>query len=281
MNYLDALNYGNKLLREQNIKSFNLDTEILLSKAINSTREMLLINLNNKIKKNNFETYKKLILRRKNNEPIAYILKKKEFWKYTFRVSKEVLIPRPETEIIVNNVLKLSNSNSKKNILDVGTGSGCILISIIKERPKFHGTGIDICKKALKLAITNAKMHHIENKIKFININIDKFNYYKYDFIVSNPPYINKADLMRLDRNVKCYEPPLALNGGLDGLRIINKLITQSKKLLKNNGKLIFEMGNNQVTDVVNILSKNKFYVNEVCKDFQSIPRVVISTKLF
>ena len=281
MNYLSALNYGNKLLRAQNIKCFNLDTELLLSKAINSTREMLLINLNNKIKKNNFETYKKLILRRRNNEPIAYILKKKEFWKYTFRVSKEVLIPRPETEIIVNNVLKLSNSNSKKNILDVGTGSGCILISIIKERPKFYGTGIDICKKALKLAISNAKMHHIENKIKFINIDIDKFNYYKYDFIVSNPPYIKKIDLMRLDKDVRCYEPLLALNGGLDGLRNIEKLIAKSKKLLKNNGKLIFEMGNNQVTDVVKMLNKNKFYVNEVCEDIQSIPRVVISTKLF
>ncbi len=281
MNYLSALKYGNKLLRAQNIKCFNLDTELLLSKAINSTREMLLINLNNKIKKNNFETYKKLILRRRNNEPIAYILKKKEFWKYTFRVSKEVLIPRPETEIIVNNVLKLSNSNTKKNILDVGTGSGCILISIIKERPKFYGTGIDICKKALKLAISNAKMHHIENKIKFINIDIDKFNYYKYDFIVSNPPYINKIDLMRLDKDVRCYEPLLALNGGLDGLRNIEKLITKSKRLLKNNGKLIFEMGNNQVTDVVKMLNKNKFYVNEVCEDIQSIPRVVISTKLF
>ncbi len=281
MNYLSALNYGNKLLRAQNIKCFNLDTELLLSKAINSTREMLLINLNNKIKKNNFETYKKLILRRRNNEPIAYILKKKEFWKYTFRVSKEVLIPRPETEIIVNNVLKLSNSNSKKNILDVGTGSGCILISIIKERPKFYGTGIDICKKALKLAISNAKMHHIENKIKFINIDIDKFNYYKYDFIVSNPPYIKKIDLMRLDKDVRCYEPLLALNGGLDGLRNIEKLIAKSKRLLKNNGKLIFEMGNNQVTDVVKMLNKNKFYVNEVCEDIQSIPRVVISTKLF
>ncbi len=281
MNYLSALNYGNKLLRAQNIKCFNLDTELLLSKAINSTREMLLINLNNKIKKNNFETYKKLILRRRNNEPIAYILKKKEFWKYTFRVSKEVLIPRPETEIIVNNVLKLSNSNSKKNILDVGTGSGCILISIIKERPKFYGTGVDICKKALKLAISNAKMHHIENKIKFINIDIDKFNYYKYDFIVSNPPYIKKIDLMRLDKDVRCYEPLLALNGGLDGLRNIEKLIAKSKRLLKNNGKLIFEMGNNQVTDVVKMLNKNKFYVNEVCEDIQSIPRVVISTKLF
>ena len=155
------------------------------------------------------------------------------------------------------------------------------MISIIKERPKFYGTGVDICKKALKLAISNAKMHHIENKIKFINIDIDKFNYYKYDFIVSNPPYIKKIDLMRLDKDVRCYEPLLALNGGLDGLRNIEKLIAKSKRLLKNNGKLIFEMGNNQVTDVVKMLNKNKFYVNEVCEDIQSIPRVVISTKLF
>ena len=280
MNYLSALNYGNKLLRAQNIKCFNLDTELLLSKAINSTREMLLINLNNKIKKNNFETYKKLILRRRNNEPIAYILKKKEFWKYTFRVSKEVLIPRPETEIIVNNVLKLSNSNSKKNILDVGTGSGCILISIIKERPKFYGTGVDICKKALKLAISNAKMHHIENKIKFINMDIDKFNYYKYDFIVSNPPYIKNIDLKRLDKNVRQFEPDIALNAGVDGLKIIKKLIFKSKKLLKTNGKLIFEFGKGQENIIKKILMSNRFYINKICKDIRSLPRVIVSTKL-
>mgnify|MGYP001338734386 CR=1 FL=1 len=281
MNYLSSLNYGNKILKSNNIISYKIDSELLLARALNKSREEILTNLNFTLDQKEFCTFKRLLIRRKQKEPLAYIFNQKDFWKYNFLVNKDVLIPRPETEIIVEEVLKLTNYNSSKLFLDVGTGSGCLILSILKERPHLLGTAIDISKKALKIAINNAKMHHLENKIKFINIDIDKFNNNKYDFIVSNPPYIKKIDLMRLDKDVRCYEPLLALNGGLDGLRNIEKLITKSKRLLKNNGKLIFEMGNNQVTDVVKMLNKNKFYVNEVCEDIQSIPRVVISTKLF
>ena len=122
-------------------------------------------------------------------------------------------------------------------------------------------------------------MHHLENKIKFININIDKFKSNKYDFIVSNPPYINSIDLKRLDRDVRLYEPNLALNAGIDGLTEIRKLILKSNTLLKKNGKLIFEIGRNQAVKVIQILNNNGFYVNKVCRDTQLYPRVVISTK--
>ena len=191
MNYLDALHYGNKILKLSKIKNYNLDTEILLSKVLNLKRERLLINLQNPIDKKNFNRFKKLVLRRGKYEPIAYILRKKEFWKYSFAVNRDVLIPRPETEIIIEEILKLTNKNSSKYILDVGTGSGCLILSILKERPKCLGTAIDISKKAINLAISNAKMHHLENKINFVNIDIDKFGNNKYDFIVSNPAYIN------------------------------------------------------------------------------------------
>ena len=233
MNYLQAINYGNKLLKLNNLKSYNLDSELLLSKVLNYSREKILINLNDKIEKKKFTKFKRLIFRRKNNEPIAYILKKKEFWNYTFKLNNEVLIPRPETEIIVREVLNLTNNNSSKHILDVGTGSGCILLSILNERPKCYGTALDISKKALKVAISNAKIHHLENKIKFLNIDVDKFNYNKYDFILSNPPYINNIDLKRLEKDVQLYEPKVALNGGIDGLREIKKIIKKSKILLK------------------------------------------------
>ena len=281
MNYLEALNYGNNILKSSNITNYNLDTQIILSKVLNLPRETLLINLTNNLEKTNFNKFKKLVLRRKKNEPIAYIFKNKEFWKYNFKVNRGVLIPRPETEIIVNKTLKLISLNASRKILDIGTGSGCIMLSILKERPKCYGTAIDISKKALNVAITNAKMHHLQNKIKFINNDIDKLNYNKYDFILSNPPYINSIDIKRLDKDIILYEPLVALQAGIDGLRVIRKLIKKSRTLLKKNGKLIFEIGKNQLIDVIKLLNKNKFYINEVCKDLQSHPRVIVSTKPF
>ena len=281
MDYLSTLNYGYRLLKSKNILSYRLDSELLLSKALNKTREHILTNLNFTIKQNDFHKFRRLLLRRKIKEPIAYIFKQKEFWKYSFMVNRDVLIPRPETEIIIEEILKLTNKQSSKYFLDVGTGSGCIILSILKERPKSVGTAIDISKKALNVAISNAKMHHLENKINFKNIDIDKFIDNKYDFIISNPPYINNINFKRLECNVKQFEPTVALKAGLDGLEIINKLIFKSRKLLKVNGKLIFEIGENQENKVINLLMKNKFYINKVCKDFRSLPRVIISTKIF
>ena len=279
MNYLNALSFSEKILKSSNIKSFILDSELLLSNVLNSTREKLLINLDNKIKKKKFEEFKKLVLRRKNKEPIAYILKTKEFWKYNFKVNKEVLIPRPETEIVVNEVLKITNSSTSKHILDIGTGSGCILLSILKERPKCRGTAVDISKKAINTAISNAKMHHLENKVKFINIDIDNLKENNYDLIVSNPPYIDNIKLKRLDCDIKLYEPIVALKAGIDGLSEIKKLVLRSKKILKQNGKLIFEIGEKQLNKVLKLLNENNFYVNRVCKDLNSLPRVIVTTK--
>jgi len=280
MNYLDALHYGNKILKLSKIKNYNLDTEILLSKVLNLKRESLLINLQNPIDKKNFNRFKKLVLRRGKYEPIAYILRKKEFWKNTFIIKRGVLIPRPETEIIVNEVLKLTCSKTSKSFLDIGTGSGCILLSIIKERPNSYGTAIDVSKKAINIAVCNAKMHHLENKIKFINIDIDKLNHNKYDFIVSNPPYIKRQDLARLDVNVRLYEPHLALEAGEDGLKVIKKLIIKSKNLLKINGRLVFEIGKGQLEYSKNFLKMNGFYINKISKDINLIPRVIVSTKI-
>ena len=280
MNYLETLNYANKLLKLNNVKSYGLDSELLLSKTLNFTREKLLINLNKKIEKRNLIKFTKLVSRRINKEPIAYILKKKEFWRYNFQVNKDVLVPRPETEMIVDEVLKLTNLHSYKKILDIGTGSGCILISIIKERPKFKGTAIDISKKALKVAAGNAKMHQLQNKIKFININIDKFNHNNYDFIVSNPPYINYSDFVRLTDDVRLHEPKQALYGGTQGLDCLKKIIVKSKKLLKINGKLIIEIDSKQLRHSKKILKLNGFYVNKISKDHFGNDRIIISTKL-
>ena len=280
MNYLNLLNYGNQILKLEKIPSYRLDSELLLAKVTNKTREEILTNLNNVIKPDSISNYQKLLNRRKQNEPIAYIFNQKEFWKYPFLVNKDVLIPRPETEIIVEEVLKLTNYNSSKLFLDVGTGSGCVILSILKNRPKSKAIAIDISKKALNIACYNAKMHHLENKINFINIDIDKHKYNKYDYIISNPPYINSIDLKRLDVNVRQFEPLIALSAGIDGLKIIRKLIFRCGKLLKINGKLVFEIGKNQKNIVVDLLIKNKFYINKICKDINSNPRVIVATKI-
>ena len=280
MNNIDVLSYGNKFLKNSNTTTCILDSELILARVLNITREKLLVNLDKKLDQKSFKTYKNLLIRRKKNEPIAYIFQNKEFWKYNFKVNSDVLIPRPETELIVQEFLKVTNYNSTKHILDIGTGSGCIIISLLKNRPFCYGTAIDISGKALKIAKSNAKMHHLENKIKFINNDIDKFNHYKYDFIVSNPPYIKNFDLKRLSNDVRLFEPEIALEAGIDGLRGIKKIIFKSKKLLKKNGKLILEIGYKQKDFSIHFLKKNGFYLNKVCSDISSIPRVLISTKI-
>ena len=280
MNYLQAIKFGSKILKKSNVYNYNLDSELLLANTLNITREKVLINLQSKISLNDFDYFKRLILRRYKKEPIAYILKKKEFWKNLFFVNKNVLIPRPETELIVDEILSITEITSRKKILDIGTGTGCIIISIIKERPNFHATALDISKKAINIAKYNAKMHHLLNKIKFVNIDVDKFQHNKYDFIVSNPPYIKKFDLKRLNVDVKNFEPHIALEAGIDGFRYIKKLIKKSKKLLKLSGKLIFEVGEKQGNYTKYLLNKNGFYINKIRNDLKSMPRVIISTKL-
>ena len=268
MNYLKTLKFGSKKLKLKNIDSHILDSELLLCFALKSSREKILINLNTNIKKKNFDKFKKLLFRREKKEPMAYIIKKKEFWRNNFFVNNDVLIPRPETELIVEEVLKNIYPDNSRSLLEIGTGSGCLAISIIKERLNCIATAIDVSKKAINIAKFNAKMHHLTNKINFINIDIDKIKYNKYDFIISNPPYIKKFDLRRLDESIKSFEPRVALEAGIDGLRIIKKIIKKSKKLLKRNGKLIFEIGEHQSIIVKKMLMENGYYVNNLVKAF-------------
>ena len=280
MNYKEVLIKGTKILKLNNIKSFNLDSEILLASSLNLDRTRLLLNLNNKIKKKQKKIFFDLINRRKNNEPIAYILGFKEFWKNKFKINKSALIPRPDTEIVVEETLKEIKKNESKQILDIGTGSGGIILSVLNERKKSFGYGIDVSKKALNLAKSNAKIQHINNRIKFLKSDIDNYYYGKYDLILSNPPYIKLSDLNVLDKDIKCFEPNLALNGGIDGFSKIRKVIKQSSLLIKKKGKLILEIGLNQAIKTEEILKINDFYINRIVKDFSGVNRCIVSTKL-
>ena len=280
MNCHQILRKANKFLKTNSLKNSNLDSELLLSKVLKKKREKILINLNDTLNPKQIKKFNSLIFRRKNKEPIAQILGFKYFWKYKFVVDKTVLTPRPETEHIIEEALKIIPFKKTLNLLDIGTGSGCIIISILKERTKCRGTAIDISNKALKIAKTNAKLHQLENKIKFININIDKFGTNKYDLILSNPPYINNVDYGRLEDDVRLFEPRPALSGGLDGFRELKKIIKKSSVLLKENGNLIIEIGDNQKNHSVRILKKNGFYIRKICKDLSGKDRCIISKKI-
>ena len=280
MNIKNLLNESSKKLDFLSNELAKLDSEILLSKVISKDRKYLILNPEKKINDENSKLFNNLIERRKKGEPIAYIIKKKEFWKLDFYIDKNVLIPRPDTELIVEEVLKLYNAKHKLSVLDIGTGSGCILLSILRERKNFFGVGIDISKKALNVARFNAKIHHLENRTKFYKSDVDKFLLGKYDLIISNPPYIKKHDLKYLERDVVGYEPKLALDGGQDGYSKITKVISRASILLKKNGKFILEIGCYQKNEIVKKLRDKNFYINKIVKDYAKKDRCIISTKI-
>ena len=279
MNILEAIKKGSKILKKSGVETSKLDSEILMSQVIQKNRVNIILNSNNKLSKNDFISYKTLIKQRSNKKPISYLTGKKEFWKYEFHVTKDVLIPRPDTEIIVEKALKLTTGKKSLKILDVGVGSGCIILSILKERNNFYGTGVDINKKTLKICKFNSIKLNISSRLKLFKSDIDNFNYGKYDLIISNPPYIKKHKIKYLVRDIFDYEPKSALDGGLDGLSELKKVIISSSKLIKKNGLLILEIGFDQAEIVKKILKQNGFYIREVVKDFAGLTRCVISIK--
>ena len=279
MNLLKALNKGYDILKSNNINSYKIDAELLLSESLNVSKEKLILNLNDVINSDDYKVYLSKLKRRLNKEPVAYILKKKEFWKNEFYINKNVLIPRPETEHLVEETLRIIPENKNKKLLEIGIGSGCLMISILKDRKSCYGIGIDTCKKAVKTAIINANLHQIKNRIKIFKTDVDNFNTGKYDLIISNPPYIDKHQLKYL--GVSEHEPFQALNGGINGTEILMKVINKASQLLKINGKLIIEIGNNQKYKMIEFLNKNNYFINKVVKDLSNIERCIVCTKLF
>ena len=280
MIYSEILKKGGQYLKKNKIENPHLDTELILSKVTKKKREEILLNTNNKLSSKDITKFKKFLIRRHEKEPMAYILGYKHFWDHKFITNKSVLIPRPDTELVVEETLNYIPINMSKKILDIGTGSGCIVISILKERTRCIATAIDVSKNALNVAKTNAKLHQLENKINFINIDIDKYKSNNYDLIISNPPYLNSIELNRLDDDIKFHEPMLALSGGFDGFRALKKIIIKSKKLLKINGKLILEIGHKQKNQCSKILNENGYYINQISKDLSGKDRCIVSTKL-
>ena len=280
MNINSAIIQGAKVLKDSLIKNSYLDSEILMSKAIKKDRKYILLNYKRDLEINDLNTFKKLIYKRSLGKPIAYLTNKKFFWNSEFTVSEDTLIPRPDTELVIEKVLDLTANKKKLNILEIGIGSGCILLSILKERKSFYGTGIDISKSCLKISKLNAIKLKLTSKLKLFKSNVDKFNFGKYDLIISNPPYIKNFNLKYLEKDVAKFEPKLALDGGLDGLSAIRKVIKKSSELIKKNGRFVLEIGFDQKNKVISLLKKEGFYINSINKDLANNDRCIVCTKI-
>ena len=272
----DLLSSGSKILKYNKIQTHQIDSELILSNLLNQQREKIIINSHNKVYKSTINEFNRLITRRSTSEPLAYILKNKEFWSKNFFVNKNTLIPRPETELLCDIVIKkLKNKNPF--ILDIGTGTGCILLSILSEIKKAKGVGVDISTKAIAVAKKNSSNLGLNSRAKFFASSLNNIDNYRFDVIVSNPPYIKTGDIKNLSDDVRKFEPKIALDGGKDGLDVIKKVIYKSKTILRKLGLLALEIGYGQHYKVSQILKKQGFKEELLVKDYQDNIRCILA----
>ena len=272
----ELLHSGSKILKLNKIRTHQLDTELVLSSLLKKQRENLIINLNQKVSESIVLNFEKLIVRRAKREPLAYILKNKEFWSNDFFVNRDTLIPRPETELLCENIIKIFR-NKNLYLLDMGTGSGCIILSILTELKKAKGIGIDISRKAIEVAKKNSNKLDLNKRVKFFNKPLENIYGYKFDLIVSNPPYVRTSDIKNLSDDVKKFDPKIALDGGQDGLDVIKKVIYKSRTILKKLGWLALEVGFGQQYNVSQILKKQNFKEELLVKDYKNNVRCIIA----
>jgi release factor glutamine methyltransferase len=278
----EAIAFAEQELKRSNNLNSRLDSEILVSHLINIPRENIYSKLKENLPSNKAEELQKLVSRRVKKEPIAYILNNKEFWSTNFYVDRSVLIPRPETEVLIDLILsQISNKNNYLNILDIGTGSGCILISLLKELAKAKGIGVDKSTKAIAIAKKNSISQQVDNRASFKNVNLEDIKFdKKFDLIVSNPPYLPDVSLKNLNLDIKLYEPKIALQGGVQGVDFLYKIIGLASKILKINGLLALEIGDNQFHILAKYLKKNRFKILDKYILINKQVRCLLATKL-
>lgn len=263
-------------LKENNIDEAHSKARRLLAFTLNVPKEYLIINNEKELSKQDFEYYKNYITRLINGEPIQYIIGKQEFMGIEFNVNKDVLIPQPDTEILVEETIKIAKEYNKPKVLDLCTGSGAIAVSIKKYIPEAEVFASDISIKALQLA----RINNIDNNINFIESNLFENINNEFDIIVSNPPYIRTEEIKSLSKEVQ-NEPLIALDGGQDGLDFYRDIIKQAHNYLKSNGKLCLEIGDEQKDAITQILKSNFNYTNiKYYKDLQGNDRVIIVEKM-
>jgi release factor glutamine methyltransferase len=273
-NYQDLLNH--------NIQTAKIDTEVILADVLKISRVSLITKQNTVLNQGQEDLFAKFIKRRKQQEPVAYILNKKEFWNENYYVDKRVLIPRPETEILIEMLLKKVKDKSKVfQILDLGCGSGCLLISCLKEFNKSLGLGIDISSLALEVAKKNIQSHKINSRAKLLKLDLFKLDIKKkFDFILSNPPYLTSSEYRNLSKDVKDYEPKQALVGGFDGILYYKKIISFSKSSLKKNGFLALEIGDGQYKEIKKLLTNHSFRILDKYQLIDGEIRCILASKI-
>jgi len=279
----EAINEGARTLDESGVPEARREASSLLEHIIDRDRTFILGHPEQLLTPQHFERFRELILRRSSGEPLQYITRQQSFFGLDFEVEKGVLIPRPETELLVETALELlKTSPAQSAICDVGTGSGCIAVTILHEQPDAHGVAIDISAAALEVAQRNAERHGVSQRLAFVKS--DCFSDLSpssspFDLIASNPPYVADAEISGLQREVRDHEPVEALSGGPDGLAVVRRLLIEGGAFLRVGGHLLIEIGYNQAENVEKIIDQRAWKLVGIQPDLQGIPRVVVLQK--
>ncbi len=262
-------------LRKANIDSAEMDARILLGHASNYSQSDLIIAAYDDVPTQVYDDFKRYLSRRIAHEPIAYILGQKEFWSLSFVVNEHVLIPRPETEALVTHALTLMGGVAAPKIIDVGTGSGAILISLLSEHTDAHGNGVDISEKALAVARQNAQSLGVSGRCSFLCSDYLSKVEGQYDMLVANPPYITDSAMENLAHDVQGYEPSLALRGGRDGLDAYRQILSRGARVLRPNASVVFEIGYDQGEALQGLLKTAGYGDIKLLTDLNGLARVV------
>ena len=273
-NYKDLLNH--------NIQTAKIDSEVILANILNTNRINLITKQDVTLNKEQEDLFSKLVERRKQKEPVAYILNYKEFWNENYFVDKRVLIPRPETEILIELLLKKTKDKNKAyKVLDLGCGSGCLLISFLKEMHKSQGVGVDISRNALEVAKKNIELHNLNNRAKLVRLDLLTLRTKdKFDVIFSNPPYLSSSDYAKLSEDVKNFEPKQALVGGFNGVLYYKKIIALAQSALKKNGYLALELGDRQYRTISKLLQDHSFRILDKYQLINNEIRCILAAKM-
>ena len=283
MNIENAIKEAVEILKKNSIASAILEARILMSFIAKLSKEDIVFKASQiNLSQDQEEKYFDLIRKRIKKIPLTHLTNNREFFGNNFYVDENVLDPRPDSETLVEMMIKKYKNSSFLNLCEIGCGSGCLIISLLKHFKDWNGTAIDISKKALEIAQKNAENNEVFGRIEFLESNLFKSfrDNQIFDIIISNPPYIPTADIENLQDEVRLYEPRIALDGGLDGLDFYRHIANQSRKFLKNNGNIFLEIGYNQHQEVVDIFEKFNFKFIDSAKDLSGIIRVLEFEKI-
>ena len=275
---LELLNLTTPFFEQKGIDAARLNAELLLADVLKCKRLDLYLAFDKPVKDEEVDNFRSLVKRRGLREPLQYILGHLEFYGLTFSVNKDVLIPRQETEILIETVLKVIDKEAKVNILDIGTGSGVIAVTLAKHLPNAKIIAVDKSPEALAVAGINAETHDVSGRITYLQNDILASSLpinEKFDIIVSNPPYVPLSEFQSLQKEIVAYEPDFAVTDFSDGLTFYRKIIESAKNYLEENGKIFFEVGAGQAAQVKSLFELHNFSSIEITKDYSNIDRVI------